>query len=83
MDSNEVTIYVSNNNINCEKVVNLMNEYGVCYELRNVSANREYMKEMQNNGIYGTPAVIIKDIDETILGFQKQRILRALNRRTD
>lgn len=79
MNNQDVTIYISDNNKKCDKVIGLMEDYDVSYKLKNVTKNRDYMKELQNSGIYGTPATFIEKGRHTILGFQKNRILKALN----
>ena len=79
MNNQDVVIYISDNNQYCNKVIQLMEEHDVSYKVKNVSKNREYMKELQNDGIYGTPALFVLSKKKTILGFQRNKILQTLN----
>ena len=79
MNNQNVVIYISDNSTFCNKVINLMEEHDVSYKVKNVSQNKEYMRELQRDGIYGTPALFIDGEKRSILGYQKNRILKALN----
>lgn len=74
----DVVIYVSDNNSYCKKVIDLVQEHDVSYKVKNVTQNKNYMKELQNNGIYGTPALFVKGEDHSILGYQREKIRTAL-----
>lgn len=78
MENHDVVVYISKDNNYCKKVIQLIEDAEVSYEVKNVSDNREYMKELQKDGIYGTPATFIKGMDRTILGYQKREILNAI-----
>lgn len=78
MNKSDVVVYVSDDNLNCRKVLELVKEYEVSYKIKNITQNRDYMKEMQSNGIYGTPALFVKGERNSILGYQQERIRRAL-----
>lgn len=79
MGNQDVVVYISENNTSCNKVIQLIEEQDVSYKVKNVSKHKDYMKELQKNGIYGTPALFIKGQDYFILGYQKNRIIKALN----
>lgn len=79
MSKQNVTLYISDNSSYCNKVINLMKEHDVSFQVKNVTQNRKYMKELQNDGIYGTPALFIMGEEQFILGYQKARILKALH----
>lgn len=79
MDNQEIVIYISNGSTYCNKVIRLMDKHHVSYKVKNVTQNHKYMREMQEFGIYGTPALFIKGQEQPILGYQKKRILKALN----
>jgi len=79
MENQEVVVYISENNTYCNKVIKLIEEQDISYKIKNITKNTDYRKELQNEGIYGTPALFIKGQERTILGYQKNRILRALN----
>lgn len=76
--NHDVVLYVSDNNEHCTQVLDLVKQYDVSYQVKNVSQHKEYMQEMQKNGVYGTPALFIKGERNSILGYQKQRICNAL-----
>lgn len=78
MENQDVVVYISKDNDHCEKVIQLIEEAEVSYKVKNVSDNREYMKELQKDGIYGTPATFVKGKNQTILGYQKREILNAI-----
>lgn len=78
MKDKNVIIYVSDNNPHCKKVLNQMDKWDVSYKIKNVTQNSNYMRDLQDQGIYGTPATFIKDKSKVILGFQKNEIKHAL-----
>ncbi|WP_087974520.1 glutaredoxin family protein [Oceanobacillus rekensis] len=77
MRNSKVTIYVSDNSVQCNKVIKLMNDYDISYKIKNVSEKNQHMKELQALDIYGTPATYI-DNQAVILGYQKNKIKYAL-----
>ncbi|WP_405099209.1 glutaredoxin family protein [Oceanobacillus sp. FSL H7-0719] len=79
MNNEDVVVYVSDESTYCNKVIHLMEEHDISYKVKNVSKDKEYMRELQRNGIYGTPALFIKGQEHSILGYQRNRILNALN----
>lgn len=79
MNNEDVVVYVSDESTYCNKVIHLMEEHDISYKVKNVSKDKEYMRELQRNGIYGTPALFIKGQEQSILGYQRNRILNALN----
>ncbi|MHA6253023.1 glutaredoxin family protein [Oceanobacillus sp. CAU 1775] len=77
-DRQHVVVYISKDNQHCKKVIQLFENENVSYQVKNVTDNSDYMRELQQDGIYGTPAIYIKGKKQTILGFQKQKILDAI-----
>jgi glutaredoxin len=78
MNDKKVTIYVSDNSLPCKKIVSHINNLNVPYYEKNVTKNSEYMKELQEQGIFGTPAIFIEGQEHAILGFQEKNINHAL-----
>lgn len=78
MKEKNVIIYVSSNCSHCKKVLDQMDKWDVSYKIKNVTQNSNYMKDLQAQGIYGTPATFIEDQSKAILGFQKGEIKHAL-----
>ncbi|WP_373895133.1 glutaredoxin family protein [Virgibacillus natechei] len=77
MSEQHVTIYISDENSQCKKLIQQLDEWDVSYTTKNVTQNRDYMKELQDIGIFGTPATFV-DNQSAILGFQKNKIKYAL-----
>ncbi|MDL4840143.1 glutaredoxin family protein [Aquibacillus rhizosphaerae] len=76
MKKQEVVVYVSNNCDDCEKVLTFLDRLGVQFQLKNVTDNQDYMRDLQKQKIYATPVVFIDDL--SILGFQEERIMQVL-----
>lgn len=77
MTSHRVIIYTSSNCTDCEKLVEKLNNWGVEYLEKNVSNNRGYLKELQNKGVFGTPATFIDD--SPVLGLQESKLRYELS----
>jgi glutaredoxin len=75
---NEVRVYVSDNCDECDQMVALLDKEEVVYELKNISRDKENLRELQKQHVYATPALIVKG--KKVLGFQEQRIKQLLNR---
>ena len=82
MNDKKTTIYISDNSPSCEKLINQMEKWGISYQTKNITKNNEIKKELQNQGIYGTPATFIKGYSEPILGVQLGKLKRELNIRS-
>ncbi|WP_182200735.1 glutaredoxin family protein [Paraliobacillus salinarum] len=67
-----ITIYVSNNCSESNKLVNFLEEKNVDYEKKNITEDKKYLKDLQTQNIYATPVTMIND--QTILGFQKRKL---------
>lgn len=76
MQGKEVIVYVSDNCKECDRVKEYLELLGADYKLKNVTEERNFLKELQTRHIYATPATIING--EVILGFQKQKIENEL-----
>ncbi len=74
MSKNNVWVYISEDNKDCERVLNLLDKKNVPYEVKNVTKHPENKKEMQKHGIYGTPATFIGDENNLILGYQEEKL---------
>ncbi|MFD1038378.1 glutaredoxin family protein [Virgibacillus byunsanensis] len=76
MSEKNVIIYVSNNCLEGERLLKQLDVWNVSYTKKNVSNNKEYMVELQEKGVFGTPATFIGD--QTVLGFQINKLKRIL-----
>ncbi|MRG87228.1 glutaredoxin family protein [Salinibacillus xinjiangensis] len=77
MNQEEIIVYTSQNCNQSKKVMNLLENWNKHYEERNISEDRSYLKELQQNGIYATPATFIED--KCILGYQRRAIVQAIS----
>ncbi|GAB3045403.1 thioredoxin domain-containing protein [Virgibacillus ainsalahensis] len=73
MTEKNVMIYIGDNNSQCKELLEQMEKWDVSYKTKNVSQNKNYMKELQDVGIYGTPATFIEE-EDPILGCQINKI---------
>ncbi|WP_404457546.1 glutaredoxin family protein [Oceanobacillus kapialis] len=74
MNENNVRVYISEGNKDCDQVLQLLDNKNVPYVVKNVTKHPENMKELQMQGIYGTPATFIGDETEPILGYQEEKL---------
>ncbi|ASN07099.1 glutaredoxin family protein [Virgibacillus necropolis] len=77
MTRQKVVIYTSDNCSACKKVVERMNTWGVDYIEKNISNNGSYLKDLQDKGIFGTPATFVDDY--SVLGFQESKLKYELS----
>ncbi len=77
MDKN-ITIYTSNSCMYCHMAKDYLDEIDVPYEEKNVSNDERARHELAEKGYMGVPVIIIGD--EEIVGFDKERIARALGK---
>lgn len=75
MSSFEVIVYTSTGCPYCEKVKEKLSEWGIEYEIRNVSIHKEYFDELRAKKVFGTPATYVNG--KLILGFQEKKFKKA------
>ncbi|MFD2043865.1 glutaredoxin family protein [Ornithinibacillus salinisoli] len=75
----QITVYISDDCIYCEKLIYKLHEWGIDYQLKNVSKQKAYMKQLQEQGIYGTPVTYSHQSDRYILGLQFGELKKELN----
>ncbi|WP_080875359.1 glutaredoxin family protein [Oceanobacillus timonensis] len=68
----KVTLFFSEDNQASEKVKAFLDENDVTYELKNVTKNKAYLKELQEMKVFGTPTLFIEG--KKIEGVQKNKI---------
>lgn len=78
MSNKSLTVYISKQCRDCDRVVDLLNQLGISYMEKNISENRDYLKELQNLSIYATPVVMTEG--RTILGYQESKIKQLVER---
>ncbi|MEW9677265.1 glutaredoxin domain-containing protein [Lentibacillus sp. L22] len=78
MSTKHVMVYINNSNKR-SKLLDQLDEWKIDYQTRNVTEHPEYLKELQEKGIYGTPVTFING--DPILGFQKEKMKDRLGLR--
>ncbi|GAB3791214.1 glutaredoxin family protein [Virgibacillus kimchii] len=78
MIDKEVVVYISDDSKKCDQLLAELDQLDVNYKTKNVTKNKSYMRDLQNEGVYGTPATFIGNEKNPILGFQKSTIIKAL-----
>lgn len=76
MSGQKVTVYISNECEECEKVLSLLDKLDIDYNEKNTTKDKSYLKELQNEKIYATPVAYIND--KKVLGFQENQLMHAL-----
>lgn len=78
MCENNVIVYISNNCSHCDKLVAHLNQWNIKYQTKNVTEDHENMEQLQERGVFGTPATLVED--EMILGFHINKIKHVLGK---
>ncbi|HLR62952.1 MAG TPA: glutaredoxin domain-containing protein [Lentibacillus sp.] len=76
MNEQEVIVYTSENSLQCEKLLDQLNQWDIDYKQRNVTEHKEYLDDLQEEGIFGTPATFVDE--KVVLGAQVNKIKHAL-----
>ncbi|WP_010529396.1 glutaredoxin family protein [Lentibacillus jeotgali] len=76
MNEQEVIVYTSENSSQCEKLLNQLNQWKIDYKERNVTEHKEYLGDLQEEGIFGTPATFVDE--KVVLGAQFNKIKHVL-----
>lgn len=79
MSNADVLVYISEGCTACQKLLDKMDNWGIEYKTKNITKNDTNKKELQDCGVYGTPATFIDEDTEPILGFQLSKLKRELN----
>jgi glutaredoxin-like protein NrdH len=56
----QVLVYTTNDCIECTMVKKVLTQEGVPFEVRNISINPEYQKEVEKYGYLGVPVTVFK-----------------------
>ncbi|GAA0321581.1 hypothetical protein GCM10008931_11410 [Oceanobacillus oncorhynchi subsp. oncorhynchi] len=72
----KVTLFISEGSQASDKVKAFLDKNDVTYELKNVTKNKAYLKELQEMKIFGTPTLFIDG--KKIEGNQENKILYEL-----
>lgn len=72
----KVTVYVRSNSAECRKLIDLMDDSQVEYDTKNVTDQPGNLEQLQENGIFATPATFVDDT--VILGYQENKLKQTL-----
>ncbi|WP_152655436.1 glutaredoxin domain-containing protein [Oceanobacillus sp. CFH 90083] len=72
----KVTLFISEGSQSSDKVKAFLDKNDVTYELKNVTKNKAYLKELQEMKVFGTPTLFIDG--KKIEGNQENKILYEL-----
>lgn len=76
--ASNINVYISKNCPTCDAVIGQLNKWNVPYRVKNVTNNKEVLHEMQNKGLYGTPATLHENLKKQVLGFNKTELRRLV-----
>jgi len=66
----QVVVYTTNDCIECTMVKKVLTEEGIPFEVRNISTNTEYQKEVEKYGFLGVPVTVAGD--RAVKGFTNE-----------
>lgn len=72
----KVTLFFSEGSEASDRVKAFLDKNDVTYELKNVTKNKDYLKELQEMKVFGTPTIFIDG--KKIEGHQENKILYEL-----
>lgn len=72
----KATVYVRSNSTECRKLIDLLDESNVDYDIKNVTEEPENLKQLQEHGVFSTPASFIGDT--VVLGYQENKLKQTL-----
>ena len=70
MMNQKVVVYTTNDCIECTMVKKVLSEEGISFEVRNLSTNTSYQKEVEKYGYLGVPVTVIGD--RAVKGFTNE-----------
>lgn len=79
MEDQRIDVYISDNNTECERLVDFLQEADISFSLKNTTENKQHLTDLQKNNIFITPAIIIDDHYQ-VIGFQPDKIRRFLRK---
>jgi glutaredoxin-like protein NrdH len=57
--SKQVIVYTTNDCIECNMVKQVLTDEGISFEVRNISNNSDYQKEVEKYGYLGVPVTVV------------------------
>lgn len=74
---NKVILYTQPGCPPCEFTKNFFNDQKISYELKDIKKDSSARDELIKLGSYSTPTIVIND--DVIIGFEQERIMKALD----
>ncbi len=68
-----IKVYVSERSKECDQLVDYLEDNNVSFLTKNVTNNKETLRELQQYNIYSTPTMVI-DEKHHVIGFHKDSI---------
>ncbi|EKN70798.1 MTA/SAH nucleosidase [Neobacillus bataviensis LMG 21833] len=65
-----VIVYTTNDCIECSMVKQVLTQEGIAFEIRDVSTNADYQKEVEKFGFMGVPVTVVGE--RTVKGFTNE-----------
>ena len=69
---NNVIVYTSSTCTYCAALKQFLHERNVAFEIRNVSENKDYKKELMKMGYMSVPVTVIDNT--VVVGFDKEKL---------
>lgn len=66
----KVIVYTTNDCIECTMVKQVLTQEGIPFEIRDISTNTEYQKEVEKYGFLGVPVTVAGD--KAVKGFTNE-----------
>lgn len=66
----EIIVYTTNDCIECTMVKKVLTEEGIRFEVRDISTNADYQKEVEKYGFLGVPVTVLGN--KAVKGFTNE-----------
>jgi glutaredoxin-like protein NrdH len=66
----EIIVYTTNDCIECTMVKKVLTEEGIPFEVRDISTNADYQKEVEKYGFLGVPVTVLGN--KAVKGFTNE-----------
>ncbi|MFD2444277.1 glutaredoxin family protein [Bacillus sp. CGMCC 1.16607] len=73
-----VIIYTTNDCIECTMVKQVLTQEGIPFEIRDISVNPEYQREVEKYGFLGVPVTVVGDMAVKGFNNELQKVLEKL-----
>ncbi|TSJ66642.1 glutaredoxin family protein [Allobacillus sp. SKP2-8] len=77
LEQYDIVVYTSDNCQRSKDLLQWLDHHQLDYKEKNITADRDYLVELQDIGQFGTPTTFVGS--QAILGFQPLRLKQELN----